>query len=146
MTVTNSYKEWHTKQMEDHDYRDAFDDYEIAFQIARLRMLKGITQAQLAEMVGTKQSSIARLESGTTMPRLSFLRKVVTALGGHVEIKILSEDEIIQEYEFSISTGDEDEIDDTSSATSSNAIFWYSLESPNVGDPANELRKIKEFA
>ena len=34
--------------------------------------------------MGTKQPSIARLESGSDLPRLSFLRRVVEALGGRV--------------------------------------------------------------
>ena len=50
-------------------------------QVARLRMKRGITQAQLAESVGTTQSAIARLESGKRDPSLSYLRKVLAALG-----------------------------------------------------------------
>ena len=40
-----------------------------------------MTQKQLAEKVGTKQSSIARLESGNYNPSLQFLQKVANALG-----------------------------------------------------------------
>ena len=108
MTVTNSYEEWHAKQMEATEYREAFDDLEIGFQIARLRFLKGLTQAQLAEMVGTKQSSIARLESGATMPRLSFLRKIVNALGGRLDVNILSEDELLDEIFYPPTSEDND--------------------------------------
>jgi transcriptional regulator with XRE-family HTH domain len=43
--------------------------------------MKGITQAQLAEMAGTTRSSIARLESGRRDPSLSYLRRVLAALG-----------------------------------------------------------------
>jgi transcriptional regulator with XRE-family HTH domain len=46
----------------------------------RLRLLRGLTQRQLADLGGTKQSSIARLERGTTPPNLSFLSKVAAAL------------------------------------------------------------------
>lgn len=50
-----------------------------AYQIARLRIEAGLTQAQLAEMVGTKQPGIARLESGQTQPTLDILRRLAAA-------------------------------------------------------------------
>ena len=68
---------------------------EPAYQVARLRILRGLTQKQLADMVGTKQSSIARLERGTTPPNLSFLSKVAAALGARVEVRLSSVDETV---------------------------------------------------
>ncbi len=47
-------------------------------KIARLQ--EGLTQSQLAKRVGTKQPSIARLESGKTAPSLSFLNEIAKAL------------------------------------------------------------------
>jgi transcriptional regulator with XRE-family HTH domain len=41
-------------------------------QIARLRIECGLTQEQLAMLVGTHQPSIARLENGNSIPSLSF--------------------------------------------------------------------------
>ena len=61
---------------------------EPAYQVARLRLLRGLTQRQLADLVGTKQSSIARLERGTTPPNLSFLSKVAAAPGVRVEVHL----------------------------------------------------------
>lgn len=65
------YKEYHKK-----------DD--IAFDISEMvidaRMEKGLTQSQLAKIVGTKQSSIARLENYNTIPSISFLQKIAKAL------------------------------------------------------------------
>ena len=42
----------------------------------------------MAALVGAKQPSIARLESGKLTPSLGFLRRVVTALGGKLTITI----------------------------------------------------------
>ncbi len=39
-----------------------------------------MTQKQLAEKIGTKQSNIARLESGNYNPSYQFLQKVAGAL------------------------------------------------------------------
>jgi len=44
-----------------------------------LRLAKGLTQAQLAELLNTKQESIARLESGSPLPSLSTVKRVAAA-------------------------------------------------------------------
>jgi len=79
--------------LRDPEVRRAYDELEPAYQVARLRILCGLTQQRLAELVGTKQPNIARLESGRTEPTLGFLRRVVEALGGHLEVRITVPDE-----------------------------------------------------
>jgi transcriptional regulator with XRE-family HTH domain len=61
---------------------------EVGYQVARLRVIRGLSQRELAEMVGTHQSSIARLEKGSHSPTLSFLQRVVEALDGKLIVKI----------------------------------------------------------
>ncbi len=87
------FEDWEAEQMRDPEFRAAVEELEPSYQIARLRILRGLTQEQLAELVGTKQSSISRLESGKTEPRLSFLRRVVEALGGRLEMRIMPQEE-----------------------------------------------------
>lgn len=82
------FEDWEAKQMQDLEFQEAAEVLEPAYQVARLRILRGLTQDQLAELVGTRQPSIARLESGKVEPRLSFLRRVVEALGGRLEVRI----------------------------------------------------------
>lgn len=77
------------EQMRDPEFRAAYEALEPAYQIARLRILRGLTQEQLAEKVGTKQPSIARLESGRSTPSLDFLQRVAEALDAQVEIRIV---------------------------------------------------------
>lgn len=48
--------------------------------IIEARIIKKLTQSQLAELVGTKQPSIARIENGSSLPSLSFLQKIADAL------------------------------------------------------------------
>ncbi len=55
--------------------------YELISELMSARMKKGLTQEQLAKQMGTKQSAIARFESGNTNPSLSFLEKVASAMG-----------------------------------------------------------------
>src|SRR4051812_33479864 len=64
----------------------AYDALETAQQIARLRLARGLTQAELAALVGTKQPSIARLEKGETLPSLAFLTRVASE-SYHIDIE-----------------------------------------------------------
>ena len=53
---------------------------DLAYQVARLleeaREARHMTQARLAERIGTHQSNIARAERGTSLPSLSFLKRI----------------------------------------------------------------------
>lgn len=53
------------------------------------RVKKGVTQEELAEKIGTKQSVISRLESGRANPSISFLKKLAQALNSHLEITLV---------------------------------------------------------
>lgn len=55
-------------------------EYELIRQIITARAEKKMTQKQLAEKIGTKQSNIARLESGNYNPSFQFLQRVAGAL------------------------------------------------------------------
>jgi DNA-binding XRE family transcriptional regulator len=59
----------------------------LARRIRQLRESKKLTQAELADRVGTTQSSIARIESGRSAPTLELLRKVADALGHQLTVE-----------------------------------------------------------
>jgi len=61
---------------------------EIAREVLRLRQLRGWTQAQLAEALQTKQSAVARLESGAHRPSLSTLDRISQILGARLEVRL----------------------------------------------------------
>ena len=73
-------------------------DEEFAFLdvFLKARASAGITQAQVAERIGTTQSVIARLESGRGKhsPSLSTLRKYAHALGCRLELRLVNKMEI----------------------------------------------------
>ncbi|MDD2680804.1 MAG: helix-turn-helix transcriptional regulator [Patescibacteria group bacterium] len=53
----------------------------VAEMVQEARLSHGLTQAELAKKINTKQSAISRLESGSYSPNLSFLKKIAQALG-----------------------------------------------------------------
>ena len=53
---------------------------QIAERVAEQRLAKGLSQRELAELVGTTQSAIARLERGGRPPRIDTLLNIAEAL------------------------------------------------------------------
>jgi transcriptional regulator with XRE-family HTH domain len=62
---------------------------QIAGQVADRRRGRGLSQADLAELVGTTQSAIARLESGGRPPRIDTLLRIANALDADLHIELL---------------------------------------------------------
>ena len=58
-----------------------FDKRQLARDLRNLRESVKVSQQELAELVGTGQPSIARLESGRTTPKLDVVARIAHALG-----------------------------------------------------------------
>jgi len=84
-----TFKDWQAKQLQDPEFVAAANALEPGYQIARLRIQRGLTQTQLAEMVGTRQPSIARLENGSSVPSLSYLERIAKALDARIELHVV---------------------------------------------------------
>jgi DNA-binding XRE family transcriptional regulator len=65
------------------EYREI---HEIARQVVHFRTLNHLTQRQLAGLVGTSYSQIARLESGLHKPSVDTLQRIARALGKRLRI------------------------------------------------------------
>ena len=78
------------KQMENPEFKKAYDEmepeYEIVRAIINARSEQNMTQKELAERTGIQQSHISRLESGNYNPSLKFLKKVAAGLGKQLHI------------------------------------------------------------
>lgn len=72
------------------------EQLEIVAQLISRRKKLGITQYELAERSGLKQSAIARLEREGAVPRLDTLEKVSHALG--LKIALIDENSATTEY------------------------------------------------
>jgi ribosome-binding protein aMBF1 (putative translation factor) len=68
------------------EYDRLAPEYAVISQLIEIRAKKGLTQKALAKKLGTKQSAIARLESGNGNPTLLFLQKTAKALGRKLTI------------------------------------------------------------
>ena len=66
-------------------------EVELIGKLIEARESKGLTQAQLAEAAGVKQSAVARMESLKATPQIDTLFKVLTPMGYKLTI-VPSED------------------------------------------------------
>jgi predicted transcriptional regulator len=64
-------------------------EYKIIEEIITARQERSLTQKELAELVGTKQSNISRLESGNYNPTIDFLDKIARAVGKELVIRMV---------------------------------------------------------
>ncbi len=71
------------------EYERLQPEFALINEVLRARSDKGISQKDLAERVGTKQSVISRLESGRANPSVAFLKKLAQALNSHLEIRFI---------------------------------------------------------
>ena len=67
------------------------DEFSLLDQFLKARAANGLTQAQVAEKIGTTQSAVARMESGSGKhsPSLATLSKYADALGCKLEVRLV---------------------------------------------------------
>jgi len=87
-----NWKEHKKRLLRDPEFRAEYEalepEYKLASALIRLRLSKGLTQEELARKLHTKQASIARLESGASLPSLSTIKKVAEALDAELDITL----------------------------------------------------------
>lgn len=70
------------------EYEKLSPCYQVISSLIEARLKKGLTQEELAVKIGTKQSAIARVESGKGNPSLKFLEKMVAGIGSKLVIQV----------------------------------------------------------
>ena len=85
-----SLDELHGRWLKDPDYKQAYDDLEEEFSLAsamiEARARAGLSQEEVARRMHTKQTVVARLESGRTMPSTRTLQRFAMATGTKLKI------------------------------------------------------------
>lgn len=93
--MPSSFKKFKEKVLAKPAVKRAYEelDEEFAFlsEVLKARQKAGLTQAEVAEKIGTTQSAIARLESisGSHSPSVSTLQKYAKALGYRLQIRLV---------------------------------------------------------
>jgi len=84
------FQEYLKEQLKDPEFKKYYDEYgkqiEIAYQILLLRKEKKMSQAALAKKIGTKQSNIARMETGEQNFSIETLQKIAQVFNRELKI------------------------------------------------------------
>jgi ribosome-binding protein aMBF1 (putative translation factor) len=80
------------RKLQNPDFRAAYEAedkrIELVLQIIKLRQQRGMTQADLAKAIGTRQANVSRLERFDANLTLGTLEKVARALGASLRIDL----------------------------------------------------------
>ena len=70
-------------------FEEGFEQFKLGHLIQQARLEQGLTQAQLAEKVGTNKGYISKVENNIKDVRISTLQKIVErGLGGELQLSI----------------------------------------------------------
>jgi transcriptional regulator with XRE-family HTH domain len=75
------------------EFEKLIEEFALLDEFLRARTEQGLTQADVAERIGTTQSAVARMESGRGKhsPSLATLSKYAQALGCKLEVRLVRE-------------------------------------------------------
>lgn len=79
MTEPEFQKEWERGELE----------YQLMMMVLKARNEQNLTQSELAERTGIRQSNISRIEKGQVMPSISTLSKIAHGLGKQLQFKFV---------------------------------------------------------
>ncbi len=81
------------EQLKDPNFKKEWDDHEMEYQLAMMllkeREAQHLTQTELAERTGIRQSNISRIEKGQASPTLATLRRIARGLGKELQVRFV---------------------------------------------------------
>ncbi|SEP83073.1 Helix-turn-helix [Lachnospiraceae bacterium NE2001] len=81
------------EEMKNPEFCKAWEDTALEYQIKELmieaRISAGLTQKELSEKSGIRQSNISRIEKGVCIPTLKTLETIAKSLGKHIKISMV---------------------------------------------------------
>jgi ribosome-binding protein aMBF1 (putative translation factor) len=90
--MTIAYEEFRARLFASPEVKAEYDalapEFEISAELIKARRRAGLSQAELAARMGTSQSTIARLESGQTLPSTKTLLRFAQATGSKVHLRL----------------------------------------------------------
>ena len=88
LPVMPGFREMALRRADEQAARMAEDRGRLVRELAGQRQAAGLSQTEVAARMGTSQSAVARLESGTADVRASTLERYAAAVGGQITWKL----------------------------------------------------------
>ncbi len=70
------------------EYEALDEEYAVVRQIINARIVAGLTQKELAEKIGTRQSNVSRIENGNSNPSIATLKRIAEATGTKLQVTL----------------------------------------------------------
>jgi ribosome-binding protein aMBF1 (putative translation factor) len=92
--MTIPYEEFKTTLLSNSEVMTEYEamapEFEIASELLQARLRAGLSQAELANRMHTSQSTIARLDSGQTLPSTKTLLRYARATGSKIQVRLFA--------------------------------------------------------
>ena len=89
----DDYEKLLNENLNDAEFREEWGksriEYELMKMLVELRCKENLTQQQLAEKTGLRQSNISRIENGTCVPSIQTLELIAKGLGKTLKIEFV---------------------------------------------------------
>lgn len=89
----NDFRKYLEKQMQDPEFREEYDalqpEYDAVRAVISARLACHMTQKELADKSGLRQSNISRIESGSASPTVDTLARIAAGLGKQLKIEFV---------------------------------------------------------
>jgi len=89
----DDYRKSLERYMKDPEFREEWEnlslEYQIKAELIKARNEASMTQAELADKSGVRQSNISRIENGSVLPKLDTLEALARAMGKKIKISIV---------------------------------------------------------
>lgn len=86
----DDFERYLNEQMQDPEFADEYEalrpEYEAIRAVIAARIESHMTQKQLAEKTGIRQSNISRIESGASSPTVETLARIAAGMGKRLKI------------------------------------------------------------
>lgn len=93
MTKLTNYEKHFREEMKNKAFRKAYEKESqrlmIAYKIHQLRKREKMSQAELAQKLGTTQSVVARMERGNQNFTADTLQKIAASFGRHLKVEFI---------------------------------------------------------
>lgn len=89
----SDFRQYVDQQLSDPEFAAAYEamqpEYEAVRAVIAARLESHMTQKELAEKTGLRQSNISRIESGSTSPTVDTLARIAAGMGKRLKIEFV---------------------------------------------------------
>lgn len=89
----SDFRKYLEQQMNDPEFAAEYEamqpEYEAIRAVIAARLESHMTQKELAEKTGIRQSNISRIESGASSPTIETLARIAAGMGKHLKIDFI---------------------------------------------------------